>query len=194
MSKDRTSTPQKNKIINSAIKWVITITLFSFIISMLFSYISTKTLDNVNNIVAFIVLLIFIIIGIIFDAIGVAATSGDEKPFHSMAARKVNGAKEAVWLINNAEKVASICNDVVGDISGILSGATGAIIIARITTSFSAVSASMIIQLIITGSIAALIIGGKAAGKGIAIKHSSEMLFIVGKIIHFLPFVNFNKR
>ena len=35
--------------------------------------------------------LLFIILGIIFDIIGVAVTSGDEVAFHSMSARKVKG-------------------------------------------------------------------------------------------------------
>jgi len=165
----------------------------SFIISMVFSYVSSGILESVNNSIAFLVLFIFISIGIVFDTIGVAATSCEERQFHSMAAKKVKGAKEAVWLIHNAEKVASICNDVVGDISGIISGATGAIIIARITTSNSS-AISMVIQLAITGLIASLTIGGKAAGKGLGISNSAEILFAVGKVIDFVPFIDLNKK
>ena len=108
-------------------KWICTITVLSFLISVSMSYISSEALKNVGNILAFVILLIFIAIGIVFDIVGMAATSATEKEFHSMAAKKVSGAKEAVWLSRNASKVSSICNDVVGDISGIISGATGAI-------------------------------------------------------------------
>lgn len=147
-------------------KWICTITVLSFLISVSMSYISSEALKNVGNILAFVILLIFIAIGIVFDIVGMAATSATEKEFHSMAAKKVSGAKEAVWLSRNASKVSSICNDVVGDISGIISGATGAIIIARLTAGMDFFPA-LVISLAITGLIAALTIGGKAIGKGI---------------------------
>ncbi|MFQ8767640.1 MAG: hypothetical protein ACLR8U_14850 [Oscillospiraceae bacterium] len=42
-----------------------------------------------------------------FDIIGVAVTAADEKPFHSMASRKVPEAGEALKLIRNAGRVSS---------------------------------------------------------------------------------------
>ncbi len=67
--------------------------------------------------VAIIVLAVFIALGIVFDMIGVAVTAADPKPFHSMAAHKEKGAKEAIRLLKNANQVSSFCNDVVGDTS-----------------------------------------------------------------------------
>ena len=96
-------------------KWVGTITALSFLISVSMSYLSNEALKTVNNVAAFFILLLFVAIGIVFDIIGVAATSTTEKELHSMAAKKVHGARQAVWLSRNAEKVASFCNDVVGD-------------------------------------------------------------------------------
>ena len=64
----------------------------------------------------------------------------------------------------------------VGDICGIISGATGALIVAHIT---SGVSAGLVVakpSLLITGLVSALTIGGKAAGKGIAVMCSSKVL------------------
>ncbi len=173
-------------------KWVSTITVLSFCISVSMSYISSEALENVGNILAFVILLLFIAIGIVFDIIGMAATSATEKEFHSMAAKKVSGAKEAVWLSRNASKVSSICNDVVGDISGIISGATGAIIIARLTTGM-AFFPSLIISLTITGIIAALTIGGKAIGKGFGIGYSVKIVFAVGCLLSLLP-IHFDKK
>ncbi len=167
-------------------KWVATITLLSCCISASMSYLSTEALSKAGNILAFLILLLFIAIGIIFDVIGVAATSATEKEFHSMAAKKVKGAREAVWLSRNANKVSSICNDVVGDISGIISGATGAIIIGRLTAGMSVLPLT-IITLTITGLIAALTIGGKAIGKGIGIGYSIQIVFRVGKMLSILP-------
>ena len=167
-------------------KWECTITVLSFLISVSMSYISSEALGNVGNILAFVILLVFIAIGIIFDIIGMAATSATEKEFHSMASKKVSGAKEAVWLSRNASKVSSICNDVVGDISGIISGATSAIIIARLTTGMNIVPA-LIISLTSTGLVAALTIGGKAIGKGFGIGYSVKIVFAVGRFLSVLP-------
>lgn len=58
------------------------------LISVSMSYISSEALKNVGNILAFVILLIFIAIGIVFDIVGMAATSATEKEFHSMAAKK----------------------------------------------------------------------------------------------------------
>ena len=56
-------------------------------------------------IVSFIILLFIIFIGIIFDLIGMAVTAADEKPFHAKAAKKIPGAKQAIYLVR-ADRVA----------------------------------------------------------------------------------------
>ncbi len=167
-------------------RWVLTITPASFCISVLLSYLSNEALENVGNIIAFIVLFLFIGIGIAFDMVGVAATSATEKEFHSMAARKVKGAREAVWLSRNAEKVSNFCNDVVGDICGIISGATSAVIVARVVLHMSG-TAGVIVSLAVTGLVAATTIGGKACGKGVAIQHSVPIVFGAGRLMSALP-------
>lgn len=182
---------QKTGAVN--VRWIVTIMLASFFVSIAMSYLSNEALNNAGTIVSFLVLLFFIALGIVFDMIGMAATSATEKEFHSMAAHKVRGAKEAVWMTRNAEKVSSICNDVVGDICGIISGATGALIIARLATGTDAVRA-VLISLLMTGFISALTIGGKAAGKGIAITHSGKVLFFCGRVLSVLPIVGDKKK
>lgn len=182
--KPKRKQPQKARLINW--KWVLTITVLSFFISLSMSYISNEALAQVNNVIAFVILLLFISLGIFFDIIGVAATSATEKEFHSMASRRVAGAREAVWLARNAEKVSSICNDVVGDIAGIISGATGAIIISRITAGLGAVE-TLIVSMTVTGLIAALTIGGKAIGKGFGIRFSVRIVHAAGRVLALLP-------
>lgn len=189
-SKNKKLKPQKKQSVNW--KWVITITILSFFISFTMSYVSSQSLASVGNIVAFIILFIFIFVGIIFDMIGMSATSATEKEFHSMAAKKVKGATQAVWLSRNAEKVSSFCNDVVGDICGIISGSTGAIIIARVIGDMTAIQGT-VFSLSITGIIASMTIGGKAIAKGIAMKHSVSIVFVAGKILSILP-VNIGKK
>ena len=110
-----------------------------------------------------------------------------------MAAHRVRGAKEAVWMTRNAEKVSSICNDVVGDICGIISGATGALIVTNITAGMNGVQV-VLVSLLVTGLISAMTIGGKAAGKGVAMAFSSRVLAICGRVLSVLPFSLDSKR
>ena len=168
------------------VRWIATISITSFLLSVLMSYTSNRALESVGNIIAFVILLVFISIGILFDIIGVASTVATEKRFHSMAARRVNGAKQAIWIVRNAEKVGSFCNDVVGDISGIISGATSAVIITRLTQDGTDVR-SVILSLVITGCVSSLTIGGKAIGKTFAISHSEDIVFLTGRVLSILP-------
>ena len=182
--KKKTKQKQNGNAVN--VRWIATISITSFLLSVLMSYTSKRALESVGNIIAFVILLVFISIGILFDIIGVASTVATEKRFHSMAARRVNGAKQAIWIVRNAEKVGSFCNDVVGDISGIISGATSAVIITRLTQDGTDVR-SVILSLVSTGCVSSLTIGGKAIGKTFAISHSEDIVFLTGRVLSILP-------
>lgn len=162
-------------------RWIIKIVIASFLISIIFSLISETAIPNVNLVIGILLALLFISIGIIFDMVGVAVTASDESIFHSMSARKVKGAKMAVRLKKNADKVSSFCNDVVGDICGIISGSTAAVIVLKIVEKFG--FNSLITTLIIMGIVSALTIGGKAIFKGIAMSKSNDILFKFAKIL-----------
>lgn len=165
----------------------------SFFLSVGMSYLSNEALRGANTVLSFAVLLLFVGLGILFDMIGVAAACATEKEFHSMAARKVRGAREAVWMVRNADKVSSICNDVVGDICGIISGATGALIVAALADGLRA-SGVLLVSLCITGLTSALTIGGKAAGKSVAMAHSSRVLALCGRLLSVLPLLPDGRR
>jgi CBS domain containing-hemolysin-like protein len=162
-------------------RWVIKILVLSVVISMVFTLASDEMLEGVGYFGAFLALFVFIFIGVLFDIIGVAVTSASEVPFHSMASHRESGAVEAINLIKNAEKVSSICNDVVGDISGIVSGTTGAVITGNLVRDLSA--ENLIVQLAVSGAIAGLTIGGKAIGKAFAINKSTNIVLTAGKIL-----------
>ena len=134
---------------------------------------------------AFLILLLIIFIGIVFDIIGMAVATADEKPFHAMAARKVTGAKECIVLLRNAERVSSICNDVVGDICGVVSGAASATIAAQILSNFQFTFEDMV-SLGMSSLAAALTVGGKAVGKSIAVKSCTDIVYHAGQLIYFL--------
>lgn len=161
--------------------WIIKILIIAFFISFSFSFISEITIPNVNIILGIILVIVFIFIGVIFDIIGVAVTSSDEKIFNSMSARKVKGAKLAVKFKKNADKVSSFCNDVIGDVCGIISGSAGSIIAIAIAQVLN--YNTFIVSLVVTSIVASLTIGGKAIGKSIAINKSNIILYRFAKIL-----------
>lgn len=162
-------------------KWLITITLLAFTISFVFSLISEVTLSKVNLVIGIIILILFIAIGIIFDMVGVAVTSGTESPLNAMSAKKIKGAKKAVLFKKNADKVSSFCNDVIGDICGIISGSVGVTITATISKTYNL--DIFWVGLIITAIIASLTIGGKAIFKSVAMKNSNKIVYVTAKVI-----------
>ena len=164
------------------IRWIVLIVILAFCISVLFSLISEYTLSKTGLILSLVILLVFIFIGVLFDVIGVAVTSADDAPFHSMASRKIESARTAIFLKRNASKVSSICCDVVGDICGIISGSAG-IFIAAIIINNTSID-PIIVTLLITGIISSLTIGGKALSKSYAINNSNFILNIFSKVIH----------
>ena len=182
MSKSDPAASKKER--NKTIRWVVTIFIVTIIVSAVISFASNELMESSSVLVAFIILFFIIFIGIIFDVIGVAVTSADEKPFHSMAARKVPGGHEAISLLRNAERVSSICNDVVGDICGVISGSASASIAAQIITNFSG-NVGEVIMLVMSAMVAGFTVGGKAIGKTFAIGSCTKIVAGVGKIIWF---------
>ena len=170
---------------NKTIKWVITIFLVTILVSGTISLVSDVVMEGSSIPVAFLILLLIILVGIVFDIIGMAVATADEKPFHSMAARKVPGAQESIRLLRNAERVSSICNDVVGDICGVVSGSASATIAVQVISNFD-FSWPQIVFLVMSSLAAGLTVGGKAIGKTFAVNSCTEIVHGVGKIIYTL--------
>jgi CBS domain containing-hemolysin-like protein len=183
VSKSDPSASRKQK--HELVKWVITIFLTTIVVSGLISLISDELMDRSSLAVAFVILLVIILIGIVFDIIGVAVASADEKPFHSMAARKVPGAQDAIKLLRNAERVSSICNDVVGDICGVVSGCASATIAAQVLAHFS-FGWPQLASLVMSALVAGLTVGGKAIGKTFAMNSCTNIISFVGKFLFYL--------
>lgn len=168
-----------------SVKWVITIFLVTIMISGTITLISDEVMGRTGIFVAFLILLFIILLGILFDIIGMAVATADEKPFHSMAARKVPGAQDAIRLLRNAERVSSICNDVVGDICGVVGGAASAAIAVRLVQNFSFAWPN-VMSLIMSALVAGLTVGGKAIGKFFAVNSCTKIVYTVGKFLYTL--------
>lgn len=172
---------KKSKKKNSNIGWIIKIIILAFVISITFSFASETILSNASTIIGIIILILFVLLGVVFDMIGVAVTSADIGPFNSMSAQKVHGSRVAVKFKKNADKVSSFCNDVVGDICGIISGSAGVIVASSVATTFDL--PKFYVTLVVTGIVASLTIGGKAIGKGIAMSNNTLILHEFAKLV-----------
>ena len=165
--------------------WITTIFGTTIGISAALSFLSNEMLSGGGLILSFAVLLVIILIGILFDIIGVSVTAAEEKPFHSMAAKKVPEAREALKMLRRAERVSSFCNDVVGDICGVISGSAAAVIAAKAITGMSPVLGS-VVQLLLSAVVAGLTVGGKAFGKSIAMNNSTAIIHAAAKVMYLV--------
>lgn len=168
---------------NKTLRWVLTICPITMLISGSITFLSDQIMSVSTIAVAFLILLLIVFLGVVFDTVGVAVTAADEKPFHSMAARKVPGGAEVIRLLKNAERVSSICNDVVGDICGVVSGSASATIAAQVLSNFT-FSFPQIITLLMSALVAGLTVAGKAVGKSLALQSGTKILTVVGKVIY----------
>ena len=163
--------------------WVLRVFLLSMSISAVMSLFSSAALESTGIVVAVAVLLAFVLLGIVFDIIGFSVTAADPKPFHSMASHRTKGAKQALWLLKNADRVANFCNDVVGDICGIVSGTTAAVIVVQLQETIN--YENILFSIVITALISGMTIGGKAAGKEFAMKKCTRIVYTTAKVMLF---------
>ncbi len=163
-------------------RWAIKALMLSFCISIALTLLATHMLDGAGLVVALLVLLFFIALGVAFDMFGIATATASEKPFHSMAARRVEGASESLHFIRQADKVSSFCNDIVGDICGIVSGTSSAVIVTLLVRDLTV--ATTVTTLVVSGILAGLTVGGKALGKPIAMQNNTRIVLFMGRLIY----------
>lgn len=166
-------------------RWAIFITLWTFILALTFSFLSEIVVRNLQLAIAFVILVIIVFTGIFFDIIGIAVAASDDKPLNGMAAKKIPGAREAVALHKNAGAVSNFCNDVIGDICGIVSGAAGAVIVLRFITVYPVIKATTL-GILFSSIIASVTVGGKAFGKNVAIEKANEITYKAGRFLNLV--------
>ena len=163
--------------------YILVIGIISFTLAISFSLVSETITRKLNSlIVSFAILIIIILISILADIIGTAVTVASEAPFHAKAAKRVHGSHQGVILIRNADRVANICNDVVGDTTGTVAGALGIALAFQIYSYIHSLD-QFILNILVTGLIASMTISGKALGKKYALNHANEVIFFVGRIM-----------
>lgn len=162
--------------------WPVKVFFLAFALSMFFSITSEFLLSDSGIIVSIIIILVLIVIAVITDMIGVAVTAASQEPFRAMASRKVRGAKESLLLLKHADRVSSLCADVIGDVCGILSGAAGTSILVKVVINASA-PVEILVASLISSFIAGLTIFGKAMGKKLSMQKCNSIVFAVGKFL-----------
>lgn len=176
------------RLLHESLHWSSKISLLTFGLAIVFSVVSTIFRSGSSLLLSLLVVLLFILIGIIGDTVGLAAATSKEHHFHAMASNKVNGAKEAAYISKNAPVFSSFFNDVVGDIAGIVSGAASTAVVfqaAKILNTSNGSFLFIIITVLLTSVIAALTVGGKAICKTIAIYQSTNIIIFTGKCLYY---------
>jgi len=161
----------------------------AFGISLGMSFPTQALSSGLGIVPAVAAILTVVAVGVVFDIVGVAAAAAPEAPFHARAAKKKPGARQALWLIRNADKVNNFCTDVIGDICGTLSGAASSTLVVRLVATYPQ-AGDLLPQVLVVSGVAALTIGAKAACKGLAIRRSQEIITWTGQLLarlHLLP-------
>ncbi|TLS36379.1 hypothetical protein [Pseudalkalibacillus caeni] len=172
-----------------SINWSLAIAVITLVLAAIFSIISTAMLSGVSWAIGMLIVFAIVLVGVVFDIVGVASTAADETPFHAMASERLNGAKQAIFIVRNADRVASFCNDVIGDISGIVSGTAAAAVVFQLSIQFGHGDGSIfqnVVSIMFTSVVAALTVGGKALGKSFAIHFSTGIIYQVGRLLYFV--------
>lgn len=166
------------------LKWVVTVSIWTFFLAAMFNYLSEQLLIRASLGPAFVILIIIILLGVFFDMVGIAVAVASEKPFHAMAADRVPSARAAIRLLKNAGSVSNVCNDVIGDICGIISGVAAATILLKVSPAMEPMQ-QLVFTLVLGGFVASLTVGGKAIGKNIALEKSHEIVNVVSRVSNF---------
>jgi len=164
-------------------RYIIIVGICSFLIAVTMTLLSEYFASKLNSIILSLAFLLFITsINILADLVGTATAAASHVPFNAQAAKRVKGATHGLRLVKNADRVANICNDVIGDITTAVSGALGISIVVQIIR-ISPQSDQYLLNVLLTAIISAVIVTGKAMGKKIALSNPDRVVFFVGRML-----------
>ena len=167
-------------------RWPMTIFFITLCLSTFISFMADAFIEPAGLLVALVVLFFLMLFGIMADIVGVAVTSCATPPLASMAARKVPGARQALWLAQNADRMSNILNDVVGDVCSVISGTAATAVSLRLLAITGGSGAdSTMMGVLVSGFVAAITVGGKALGKSFAITQAKSVVLIAGRVMSF---------
>lgn len=147
-----------------------------------------------GTIMAIVGISFFIFLSVVFDMIGIAVASCEEKVFEKWSNEGVKGASVGLRLAKNSEKVCSFCADVVGDICSTLCGAGGACVVVAMTRHIENAAVVMMISICVSAIIAGLTIFFKALMKAKALRSSDAIILSIGKALENTIFRKKSKK
>lgn len=169
---------------NKSGRWTLFVTVFTFLMTIALGLLANRLFALIPIWGALAIQFLLVVAGVLCDLLGIAVATADMPPFLSMASKKVPGAEKSIWLLKHAERVTNLFNDVLGDIFGVLSGATGIAIVILIVGKFHGLStAQQYVDIGMTSLVAAMMVGGKAAGKSFAMRNSREIVLGMGRLL-----------
>lgn len=158
------------------------VVFWTFLIALGVSLLSTTVIELLCPWIAASMLVLIVALGVLFDVVGLAAAAASETPFHAMAAKKGFAAPQAIAIVRNAEFVSSFCNDLVGDVCGTVSGAAALAVVFRLAVTRPALDPDWLSVLTVS-AVAAITVGGKAAGKGYALDRANAIVLRVAQVL-----------
>ncbi len=164
--------------------WAFRMFFIAICMSMFFGFLSQTMLSSMGVIIASLGIALFIFIAVLFDMLGIAATSADIATFKQWEYEKVVGADIGVKLLQHSEKVCSFCADVVGDICSTLCGAGGACIVVALTNKVTNSNLIMLISITTSAFIAGITIFFKAIMKEKALKNSNKIILKLSQFLN----------
>jgi Mg2+/Co2+ transporter CorB len=164
-------------------RYIALVGIGSFLLAIIFTFISEYFASRLNSIILSLVFLVFIVlINIAADLVGTAVTAASHVPFNAKAAKRIRGAPHGLQLIRNADRVANLTNDMMSDITTTVGGALGISIVVQIIKLEPDLS-QFWLNILITALIAAVIVSGKAYSKKIALSYPDDVIFFVGRFL-----------
>jgi len=132
--------------------------------------------------VSSLVILVVVLVGVACDIVGVSATAASETPFITRASKRIPGAREGLYLVRHADTVSVLMLDLVGDLSGTISGALAAGIVLKITHTHGAAFETAVV----VGVVGAFTVGIKTLSKAFAVRRADAVIIAVGRVLHGL--------
>ncbi|MCL2751779.1 MAG: hypothetical protein FWE62_03375 [Firmicutes bacterium] len=162
--------------------WFVKAFILTLFLAAAFSFFSEFTISGAPLVVAICVLVFLIAVSIVFDVVAMAFAVCDPAPFHAMASRKIRGARASLRLLKNATAVTIVCSDVIGDVIGVVSGASGATIAVSVIRNAEGLTQKLV-AIAVSSLIAAITVGSKAFFKDFAFKRNQKIVLVVGKVL-----------
>lgn len=155
--------------------WALKISLITFGVGMVVGFSSNIASSESGLVVASLVIAFLLVVSALMDGLGVAVASCKLAEVNSVRCNnaKIRGLAEK--MVKNAERVNNICNDVIGDVCSVLSGACGAEIVIELMR-FIPDELNLLTAVTVSSFLAALTVGSKALVKSIAINKSAEFV------------------